>query len=415
LPSWNDGATKKAIVEFVARVTKEGGRDFVPAAERIATFDNDGTLWCEQPIYFQLAFALDRIKALAPEHPEWKDKEPYRSVLAGDIKGLMAAGEKGLVEILTATHAGVTTDEFDRIARDWFKTATHPKFKRRYNELIYQPMLEALVYLRKNGFKTYIVSGGGVDFLRAFALETYGIPPEQVVGSMGKLKYEVRDGKPVLVKLPAVDFVDDKEGKPVGIQKFIGRRPIIAFGNSDGDFHMLQWTTSGSGPRLGLIVHHTDDDREVAYDRKSHIGTLDKALDEAPKAGWVLIDIKRDWRRVFPADAALKVGNGGKKGPKLKDPTAAQMKIAQAIATGHAYGKHVIEERLFPEVKTTNDFALLIADILANPSHHRVLENQREAYYDKKSNTIVIYNRRARDKGTCFRPRAGLRYFEGLQ
>jgi hypothetical protein len=272
----------------------------VSPAERIAVFDNDGTLWCEQPYYFQLAFALDRIKAMAADHPDWKEKEPYKSVLAGDIKGVMASGEKGLAEIVAATHAGMTTDEFDQIARDWFKTARHPKFNRPYNECIYQPMVELLAYLRENGFKTYIVSGGGVDFMRAIAFDAYGIPPEQTVGSTGKLKYEVRDGKPVIVKLPEIDHIDDKAGKPVGIQKFIGRRPILAFGNSDGDYQMLEWTTAGSGPRLGLIVHHTDGEREVAYDRNSHIGTLDKALDNAPKAGWMLVDMKRDWKQIFP-------------------------------------------------------------------------------------------------------------------
>ena len=300
LPSWNDGTTKSAIIDFVARVTKEGGPDFVRPEERVATFDNDGTLWCEQPLYFQFLFAIDRVKAMAPEHPEWKDKEPFKSLLLGDMKGVLASGEKGILEIVAVTHSGMTVDEFERIARDWFTTAKNPKFGRRYVELVYQPMLEVLAYLRANGFKTYIVSGGGVDFMRAFASDAYGIPPDQMVGSTGKLKYEPRDGKPALVKLPDIDFIDDKEGKPVGIQKFIGRRPVIAFGNSDGDFQMLEWTTSGSGPRLGLIVHHTDAEREVAYDRTSHIGQLDKALDEAPKRGWVLIDMKKDWKQVFP-------------------------------------------------------------------------------------------------------------------
>jgi hypothetical protein len=300
LASWNDGASKKAITDFVAKVTAQDSPDFVPPAERIAVFDNDGTLWCEQPYYFQLAFALDRIKAMAADHPDWKEKEPYKSVLAGDIKGVMASGEKGLAEIVAATHAGMTTDEFDQIARDWFKTARHPKFNRPYNECIYQPMVELLVYLRENGFKTYIVSGGGIDFMRAFAYDAYGIPPEQTVGSTGKLKYEVRDGKPVIVKLPEIDHIDDKAGKPVGIQKFIGRRPILAFGNSDGDYQMLEWTTAGSGPRLGLIVHHTDGEREVAYDRNSHIGTLKKALDDAKVKGWVIVDMKAEWKTVFP-------------------------------------------------------------------------------------------------------------------
>ncbi len=300
LPSWNDGPAKTALREFVARVATEGGPGFVPPAQRVATFDNDGTLWCEQPVYFQFQFAFDRVKALAPQHPEWKDREPFKSVLAGDIRGLLATGEKGLMEVLAASHTGITSDEFAGIARDWFKTARHPRFQRPYNECIYQPMLEVLVFLRANGFRTFIVSGGGVEFMRAFAPDAYGIPPDQIVGSMGKLKYEVREGKPVLVKLPEVLFIDDKAGKPAGIQEFIGQRPIIAFGNSDGDFEMLQWTTAGAGPRLGLIVHHTDAEREYAYDRDSHIGTLKKALNEAPKAGWVVIDMKRDWKTVFP-------------------------------------------------------------------------------------------------------------------
>ena len=300
LPSWNDGTAKSAITGFVARVTKEGSPDFVPPEERIATFDNDGTLWCEQPAYFQFLFALDRIKAMAPAHPEWKDTEPFKSVLAGDMKALAASGEKGVMTILAVTHTGMTTDEFQAVASEWFKTAKNPKFGRRYVELVYQPMLEVLAYLRANGFKTYIVSGGGVEFLRAFASETYGIPPEQIVGSMGKLKYDSRDGKPVLLKLPEVDFIDDKEGKPIGIQKFIGRRPILAFGNSDGDFQMLEWTTTAPGARLALIVHHTDAEREVAYDRGSHIGKLERGLDEAPQRGWVLIDMKKDWKQVFP-------------------------------------------------------------------------------------------------------------------
>ena len=274
LPSWNDGPAKKAIIEFVAKVTKECGPDFVPVAERIAVFDNDGTLWCEQPLYFQFLFAIDRVKALAPDHPEWKDKAPFAALLKGDVKGALAGGERAILEIVMATHAGMTTEEFEKTVKDWIATARHPVSKRLYTEMVYQPMLEVLAYLRANGFKTFIVSGGGIEFMRPWVEKVYGIPPEQVVGSMGKLKYELRDGKPVFVKLPAVDFIDDKEGKPVGIQKFIGRRPIIAFGNSDGDFQMLRWTTSaddrdqpggsqdrdqpgGSRPRLGLIVHHT--------------------------------------------------------------------------------------------------------------------------------------------------------------
>ena len=300
LPSWNDTAPKKAIVAFVERVTKEGSPDFVPPPERIATFDNDGTLWAEQPIYFQVQFALDRVKALAPQHPEWKDKEPFNHLIAGDMKAFMAGGEKSLMAVMAAAHTGITTEEFEKIVKDWLATAKHPKTGRRYAEMVYQPMLEVLAYLRANGFKTFIVSGGGVEFMRAFAEETYGIPPEQVVGSQGKLKFELRDGKPVLVKMPEVQFVDDKEGKAVGIQTFIGRRPIAAFGNSDGDFQMLEWTTAGQGARFALIVHHTDAGREWAYDRESHIGKLVRGLDEGPPRGWTIVSMKDDWATIFP-------------------------------------------------------------------------------------------------------------------
>ena len=300
LPSWNDGPGKKAITDFVARVTKEGSKDFVPQPERIATFDNDGTLWSEQPMYFQVAFALDRAKALVAKNPDWKDKPPFQAVLAGDIKALAAIGEKGLLEIMAATHAGITTDEFQTIVRDWVRTARHPRFQRPYTDLVYQPMLELLAYLRANGFKTYIVSGGGVEFMRAWTEQVYGIPPEQVVGSSGQLKYERRDGKPVLVKLPEVNFIDDKVGKAIGIERFIGRRPVMAFGNSDGDFEMLEYTTAGPGPRFGLIVHHTDAEREWAYDRESHVGRLARALDEARKQRWVVVDMKKEWRVVYP-------------------------------------------------------------------------------------------------------------------
>jgi haloacid dehalogenase-like hydrolase len=300
LPSWNDGPAKAAIVDFVTRVTTEGGPDFVPVADRIATFDNDGTLWSEQPLYFQLIFALDRVKTLAPQHPEWQSEEPFRSVLADDPKGALAGGEAGIAKLVMATHAGMTSDEFNTITTDWLATARHPKLQRPYTELVYQPMLEVLAYLRANGFKTYIVSGGGIEFVRTFSARVYGIPPEQVIGSSGKLKFELRDGKPVLLRLPEIDFIDDKEGKPVGIQKFIGRRPIAAFGNSDGDLQMLQWTTAGDGPRFGLIVHYTDADREWSYDRKSHIGMLDKALDEAEARGWTVVNMKDDWKTIFP-------------------------------------------------------------------------------------------------------------------
>ncbi|MGH7307938.1 MAG: HAD family hydrolase [Candidatus Rokuibacteriota bacterium] len=300
LPSWNDGPTKQAILAFVQKVTDKNGPDFVRPADRIATFDNDGTLWAEQPLYFQFIFALDRVKALAPQHPEWKDKEPFASLLKGDLKGALGGGERALLEIVAATHSGMTTTEFDQIVKDWLATAQHPKFKRPYTDLVYQPMLELLAYLRANGFKTFIVSGGGAEFMRVFAERVYGIPPEQVIGSTGKQKFELRSGRPVLVKLPAVDFVNDKDGKPISIQKVIGRRPIAAFGNSDGDLQMLQWTAAGEGARFCLYVHHTDARREWAYDRQSSIGRLDKGLDEAQSRGWTVADMKRDWAIVFP-------------------------------------------------------------------------------------------------------------------
>jgi phosphoglycolate phosphatase-like HAD superfamily hydrolase len=313
LPSWNDGPAKQAIVAFVGGVT-EGGDGFVPEAERIAVFDNDGTLWCEQPIYFQFAFALDRVKALAPQHSEWKDSSPFKEVLAGDLQAVLGGGEKAVGQLLTATHAGMTTDEFAATVREWLATARHPKYQRPYNECIYQPMIEVLEYLRANGFKTFIVSGGGVEFMRVWAEDAYGIPPEQIVGSTGKLEFDATSDPPVLRKLPAVDFIDDGPGKPVGIQKHIGRRPLIAFGNSDGDFEMLQWTTADSSsvsgqpgrprprlPRLGLLVHHTDAAREYAYDRGSAIGKLERGLDEAAQRSWVLIDMKSDWKTIFPA------------------------------------------------------------------------------------------------------------------
>jgi phosphoserine phosphatase len=306
LPSWNDGVAKQSIVDFVAKVTKPGSLEFVPVAERIATFDNDGTLWAEQPLYFQFLFAIDRVKALAPQHPEWKEKEPFKFLLAGDLKGALAGGEHALIEIVAGTHSGLTTEEFEKIVKDWIATAKHPKTGRRYSEMAYQPMLELLAYLRANGFKTFIVSGGGIEFMRAFAEQVYGIPPEQVIGSTGKQKFEMRDGKPVLVKLPAVDFIDDKEGKPMAIQKFIGRRPIAAFGNSDGDLQMLQYTAAGSGPRFCLYVHHTDAERKFAYDRKSSIGRLDKGLDEAAAKGWTVVSMKDDWKTIFPAEKKIK-------------------------------------------------------------------------------------------------------------
>ena len=301
LPSWNDGKARQSIIDFVAKVTKEGLPDFVPPAERIAVFDNDGTLWAEQPMYVQLLFAIDRVKALAPQHPEWKDKEPFASLLKGDVKNALAGGEHAILEIVMETHAGTTTEEFETIVKEWIATARHPTTKRPYTEMVYQPMLELLAYLRANDFKTFIVSGGGIEFMRPWTEEVYGIPPEQVVGSSIKTKLEMQDGKPVLVRLPELDFMDDKQGKPIGINSHIGRRPIAAFGNSDGDLQMLQWTTAGEGPRFALYVHHTDAEREWAYDRDSSIGRLDKGLDEAMAKGWTLVDMKQDWKIIYPA------------------------------------------------------------------------------------------------------------------
>ncbi len=300
LPSWNDGKARQAIVDFVAKVATDGSRDFVPAAERIAVFDNDGTLWCEQPMYFQSAFTMDRVRALAPQHAQWKEKQPFKGVLEGDLKAVLAGGERALAEMTMATHAGMTTEEFAQIVRDWLAVAKHPRFRRPYTECVFQPMLELLGYLRANGFKTYVVSGGGVEFMRPWTEKVYGIPPEQVIGSSIKTKFEWRDGRPVLVRLPELNFIDDKAGKPVGIHQHIGRRPIAAFGNSDGDLEMLQWTAAGQGERFCLLVRHTDPDREYAYDRQSPIGRLDKALDEAHARGWTVVDMKTDWKTVFP-------------------------------------------------------------------------------------------------------------------
>jgi len=305
LSSWNDGPTKEAVVAFVQQVTDRSSPQFVPPAERIATFDNDGTLWPSHPMYTQLAFALDRIKALAPKHPEWKTKQPFKAVLDNDLKALAAAGEKGMVELVMASHAGMSTAQFEAIVTDWLEKARHPRFKRRYTELAYQPMLEILAYLRENGFKTYIVSGGGVEFMRPMTEQVYGIPPEQVVGSTIETKYEVKDGQPVLMRLPKIDFIDDKAGKPAGINKFIGRRPIAAFGNSAGDRQMLEWTGAGSGSRLMMLVFHDDAEREYAYGPANglpdtHFGTFPQALmDEAKKKGWVVISMKNDWKRIF--------------------------------------------------------------------------------------------------------------------
>jgi hypothetical protein len=299
LPGWHDGATKKAITDFVARVCCEGSPDVVPPPERIAVFNNDGTLWVEQPMYVQAYFVFDRIKTLAPQHPEWNDTEPFASVLKGDLRSVLAGGEHAVVRLVMATHAGMTTDEFEKIATDWIATATHPATNRPFTEMVYQPMLELLGYLRAHGFKTYIVSGGGIEFMRPWAEKVYGIPPEQIIGSSIKTRFELCDGKPVLVRLPELNFVDDNAGKPVGIQHHVGRRPIAAFGNSDGDFEMLEWVTGGAGPRFGLLIHHDDAVREFAYDRGSFVGKLDRGLDEASKRGWTLASMQIDWKHVF--------------------------------------------------------------------------------------------------------------------
>lgn len=301
LPSWNDGPVKSGIVSFIGRVTTTGSPDFVPEAERIAVFDNDGTLWCEQPVYFQLAFAFDRIRALSAQKPEWKTQQPYQALLERDTQALAATGEKGLLTIMAATHAGMSTQDFRNSVLEWTASARHPRFNRPYVELVYQPMLELLNYLRANGFKTFIVSGGGVEFMRPWVERVYGIPPEQVVGSSGKVKFETAaDGKPVLMKEAEVEFIDDGPGKPVGINRFIGRRPIFAFGNSDGDQQMLEYVAGGSRAYFAGIVHHTDAVREYAYDRQSHIGKLDKALDEGTRRNWTVVDMARDWKVVFP-------------------------------------------------------------------------------------------------------------------
>jgi phosphoserine phosphatase len=300
LPSWNEGKSKQSIIDFVNDVSNENSPNYIKPEDRIATFDNDGTLWSEQPYYFQLQFALDRIKAMAPDHPEWKENKLLNAVIENDIKTIMESGMKGLMEIIMTSHAGMTTDEFEQIVLEWINTARHPKTNKLYKEMVYQPMLELLDYLRANGFKTYIVSGGGIEFMRPWAEEVYGIPSEQVIGSSIKTKFEIVEGNPVLVRLPEIDFIDDKEGKPVAINKFIGKRPIAAFGNSDGDLQMLQWTAAGEGKRLMVYIHHTDADREWAYDRESHIGKLDKALDEANTKGWTIVDMKNDWKVIYP-------------------------------------------------------------------------------------------------------------------
>ncbi len=300
LPSWNDGANKSRIVEFVRAVGTEGGKDFVPPADRIAVFDNDGTLWLEYPLYTQLRFVFDRIRELAPQHPEWQTQEPFKSVIAGDLRGALAGGTAGLFALLGAAQSGSTTFAFESVVKQWIEASNDPRFKRPYTELTYQPMQELLRYLRANGFKTYIVSGGTTDFMRAFAAPVYGIPSEQVIGSRQKFAFEIKDGQPTVQMMPSLEFNDDGPGKPIAIAAIIGKRPIAAFGNSDGDFQMLQWTTAGSGARLGMLVHHDDAAREYAYDRDSSIGRLAEGLDRYQAMGWGLISMKNDWKTIFP-------------------------------------------------------------------------------------------------------------------
>jgi phosphoglycolate phosphatase-like HAD superfamily hydrolase len=299
LPSWNEGETKTAILEYMANVTNEGD-NFIPIPERIAVFDNDGNLWSEQPAYFQLFFAMDRVKALAPEHPEWKTTQPYQSVLEDDMATLASFGMKGIIEIIMATHGGNTVDEFEQIVKDWLATAKHPRFDRPYTDLVYQPMLELLAYLRANDFKTFIVSGGGIEFMRPWVEKAYGIPTDQVVGSSIKTAFDYNNGNPVIKRLPEMDFIDDGSGKPIGIHKFIGKKPVFASGNSDGDLQMMQWTASNTNKSFMLYLHHTDAVREWAYDRDSHIGKLDKGLDEANEKGWTVIDMQSDWKLIYP-------------------------------------------------------------------------------------------------------------------
>lgn len=300
LPSWHEGKTKQAILQFVEDVTQQGGPHYVLPEARIATFDNDGTLWVEYPMYTQVLFAFERVKELAPRHPEWKTQQPFKALLEGDMKTVGASGMKGLMEIVLATHSGMTASEFEEEAGRWLRTTQHSKFKRPYIETVYQPQLELLEYLRANGFKTFIVSGGGIAFMRPVTQEAYGIPPEQVIGSSVVSEFQVKDGKPELVRMPKINFINDKVSKPVGIYQHIGRRPILAFGNSDSDMQMIEYTTAGKGRRLGLFVHHTDGKREFAYDRKSHVGTLDKALDQAASRGWLIVDMQEDWKVIFP-------------------------------------------------------------------------------------------------------------------
>lgn len=300
LPSWNDGATKDSIIDFVRQVTDPAGENYVEIQDRIAVFDNDGNLWSEKPAYFQLFFAIDRVKILAPEHPEWETEQPFKSILENDLETFYSFGEHGILEVVMATHAGNTAEEFEKDVKEWLSKARHPRFERPFTDLVYQPMLELIGYLQANDFKTFIVSGGGIEFMRPWVEEVYHIPRDQVIGSSIKAKFVIEDGNPVIVRLPEIDFIDDKEGKPVGIHRFIGRKPLFCSGNSDGDLAMMQYTASGEGKRFMLYLHHTDPDREWAYDRSSSVGRLDKGLDEAREKGWTVINMKDDWKVVYP-------------------------------------------------------------------------------------------------------------------
>lgn len=304
LPSWREGPSKHAIVEFVQAVTADGSKDFVPPAERIAVFDNDGTLWSEQPMYFQMLFALEEVKRMAPQHPEWQQQQPFKAVLENDQKTLADSGMEGLMKIIDATHTEISTQTFLANVRAWLAKAVHPRTHKPYTEMVYQPMLELLAYLRANGFKTYIVSGGEVEFMRAWTEEVYGVPPEQVIGTTFTAEYQYNAGKPVIMRMPKLAHNDDGPGKPVSIDAVIGRRPILAFGNSDGDQQMLQWTAAGDGKRFMGLVHHTDAQREWAYDRESKIGKLDKALDEAQAQNWTVVDMAKEWVKIYPFDTA---------------------------------------------------------------------------------------------------------------
>ncbi|MEE4247959.1 MAG: HAD family hydrolase [Kangiellaceae bacterium] len=305
LPSWNEGSTKSNIIAFVEEVVDSTGYGFVPVQERIAVFDNDGNLWSEKPVYFQLFFAIDRVKALAPEHPEWKETQPFKAVLENDMEELLKHGEHGILELVMATHASTTTEEFEEIVSDWLASAKHPTKDKAYTELVYQPMLELLHYLEENEFKTFIVSGGGIEFMRPWIEQVYGIPRDRVVGSSIKTKYDYNNGNPVIKRLPEIDFIDDKEGKPEGIHRFIGRKPIFASGNSDGDLQMLRWTASNEARSFMLYLHHTDSVREWKYDRHSSVGRLDKGLDEAIEKGWTVIDMANDWKVVYPFEPKI--------------------------------------------------------------------------------------------------------------